>query len=67
MLKTVDKELTIYNFGIINCKTKERSFIIYDDLKEIIIYDMKWMKFNIVKIGYYDIIFGMLWLYEYNL
>ena len=38
MLGTVDRELTIYNSGIINCKTEEKSFIIYNSLKEAIIY-----------------------------
>jgi len=38
MLGTVDKELTIYNFEIINYKIKERSFTIYNLSKETIIY-----------------------------
>ncbi len=34
MLKTVDKKLTTYDFEMINCKTKKRSFTIYDLLKK---------------------------------
>ncbi len=60
ILKIVDKKLTIYNFGMINCKIKEKPFIIYDSLKEIIMYYKKWMKFDIVKIEQYNIIFEIL-------
>jgi len=38
MLETVDKELIIYDFKIINCEIEERPFIIYDPPKETIIY-----------------------------
>ncbi len=60
MLRFVDKELTIYNFGIINYKIKKGFFIIYNSLKETIIYYEERMKFDIVKIGCYDMIFEML-------
>ncbi len=60
MLGTVDEELTTYDFGMINYKIKERSFIIYDSSKEKIIYYEEQMKFDIVEIGCYNVIFGML-------
>ena len=60
MLKTVNKELTTYNSGIINRKIKKRPFIIYDSSKETIIYYKEQMKFDIVKIGCYNIIFKIL-------
>ncbi len=66
MLGTVDKKLTTYNFRIINCKTEKRLFIIYNSLKETIIYHKEQMKFDIVEIGRYNMIFRMLQLYEYN-
>ncbi len=52
---------------MINCEIEERPFIIYNSPKETIIYYEEQIKFNIVEIGYYDIIFGILQLYEYNL
>jgi len=59
-LKTVDKKLTIYNFGMINYKIEKGLFTIYNSLEKIIIYYKEWMKFDITEIGYYDIIFGIL-------
>ncbi len=67
MLGTIDRELIIYDFKMINCKIKERFFIIYDLLKETIIYYKEQIKFDIVKIKRYNMIFEMLQLYEYNL
>jgi len=59
-LKTINKRLTIYDFNIINRKTEKRPFIIYNSLKEAIIYYEEQIKFDIVEIGYYNVIFGML-------
>ncbi len=67
MLGTIDKELTIYDFRIINCKTKERPFIIYNSSKKTIIYYEEQIKFDIIEIKCYNIIFGILQLYKYNL
>ncbi len=66
MLGTVDKELTIYNFGIIICKIEKEPFIIYDEIQEKIIYHEKQMRFDIVEIGRYNVILGILQLYEHN-
>ena len=41
MLRTVDKKLITYNSGMINCKTEEKPFIIYNLPKETIIYYKK--------------------------
>ncbi len=60
MLGTVDGKLIIYDFGMINCKMKERPFIIYNSLEKVIIYYKEQIKFDIVEIGYYNIIFGIL-------
>ncbi len=67
MLETIDKELIIYDFGMINYKTEKRPFIIYNSPKETIIYYKEQMKFDIVEIGCYNVIFEILQLYKYNL
>ncbi len=67
MLGTVDGKLIIYDFRMINCKIKKRPFIIYNSPKKAIIYHEEQIKFNIVEIGRYNIILGILQLYEYNL
>ncbi len=60
MLKTVDKKLTTYDFEIINRKTEEEPFTIYNTFKKVIIYYKEWMKFDIVEIRRYNIILGIL-------
>ncbi len=47
-------------------KTEKKPFTIYNETQEKIIYHKEWIRFDIVEIGYYDIIFGIPWLYKYN-
>jgi len=59
-LGIVEREVRSYDSKMIICKTENIFLIIFDSLEEMIIYYKEWIMFDIIEIGYYNIIFGIL-------
>ncbi len=59
-LGTVEEEVVSYNSGMIIREMENAFLIIFDSLKEMIIYYKEWMIFDIVEIRCYNMIFEIL-------